>query len=122
MRDLACSILAAAWLLASCGSEPAATPAAFAVQVESDGSAVLTVEGAVLEIDPGVRFELTVRSSTHANVATLEGYPFGVSEGRFHIGPVDYGPVAPAARVSVAPDGVSVEGEHRGELPPPLER
>lgn len=90
--------------------------------VETDGAAAIRIDGVVLSVESGVSF--VHRSTSVGGVSetsqTIDGHPFGVSRGRFHIGPSDFGEVSDGDRVDVTPDGVLVNDERRGSLPAPL--
>ena len=48
---------------------------------------------------------------------TIEGHPFGMRDGVFYIGDVEYGGVSNGATVKVSAEGVFVGEEKRGVVP-----
>jgi hypothetical protein len=118
------------WLLAlatltGCGSDSGNVPAG-STSVANGGAAQVSVAGVAVTVEPGVRFVARIVSTQGAGAdassqtTTIDGHPFGVSDGSFRIGPRDYGAVAAGDQVRVAPDGVFVNDQRRGALPPAL--
>ncbi len=61
-------------------------------------------------------FQITTDGDS-SEVWAVNGQPFGIEDSEFHIGEKRYGVVRSGDRVSVAADGVTVNGEARGPLP-----
>jgi hypothetical protein len=119
--------LAVSLPLAACRrdvADPAPTTSTSTFVDGPAGGIDLTVDGVRIEADPSVRFVYRSTSQTGRpteRVQTLDGHAFGVEDGVFHLGGRAYGPAPPGSTVRVSADGVLVDGEHRGALPPPAD-
>ncbi len=105
------------------GSEALTLAPGVLVFVANDGKpaeAPKDWHGIVVEIESSVSYESTLRitiDGTDQEVVTLNGQPFEVRGAEIHIGPSVYGPVRAGDRVSIASDGVRVNGALLGPLP-----
>jgi hypothetical protein len=88
--------------------------------IDSDAGGVTIREEGVTIVAVDVPYRSrssTVNGRTSGQRAML-GHPFGVSDGKFFIGPINYGPAPEGCEVRVALDGVTIDGERRGDVPP----
>lgn len=112
-------------LLAGCGGAPESAGGTTVVTTDVDGAslATVTLDGVEISIEPPVRYRYrSVRSTPPAATdeepaATINGHPFGVRDGVFHIGDAAFGVVAAGDRVRVSGEGVLVGGARRGDVP-----
>ena len=90
---------------------------------KTEASAI--IDGVAIEFDPSVHVRFSLNTGVleittdgdSSEVWMVNGQPFGIEDGEFHIGKKRYGAVRSGDRVSVAADGVTVNGEARGSLP-----
>ena len=115
------TLLILAALLPVCACRKQQAVEAYGAEVDGQGRATITVQGLRVEVESPVRFVSSSASSTPGEsklTSTIEGHPFGLENGVFFIGPKRYGPAKEGALVRVTTAGVSIDGEHRGALPP----
>ena len=107
--------------LAACGGPEQAPPASSYTHIEAPGGGVTIRIGDVEIATSGsvaYFFEQTIADgSATTSGPTLNGHAFGLRQGVFFIGEREYGPAPAGARVRVAPEGVFVDGERRGDTP-----
>jgi len=90
--------------------------------VDSSGGGSVRIDGVRIEAEGSVHFLYRSTSTTPGTTTTtmtIEGHPYGVRDGVFFLGDREYGPVGKTSVVRVSHDGVTIDGEPRGELPPP---
>jgi len=110
--------------LAACGGEQRTTTSTWTTIDSPGGGVTFEQSGVTIEADSSVRLVYRVRTQNGVeteNVQTLNGHAFGVEDGAFVLGGREYGPTPEGSRVMVQADGVFVDGERRGELPPAVE-
>jgi hypothetical protein len=87
--------------------------------VDPAGGVKIESAGVSIAIEGSLRYLSTALTSTQGSSSsqTLEGHPFGLRGGVFFIGPAEYGKASRGSKVTVSPQGVTIDGEARGALP-----
>ncbi len=94
-------------------------------EVDGKVEATATIDGVRIDFDPSVEVHFSMdvgvaqvsNDGVNDNAMTVNGLPFHVQSGEFLIGGTRYGKVEAGDRVHVSAEGVTVNGEPRGELP-----
>lgn len=113
-------VLAVALLALGCCCSRTETHSEAYHLIDSDAGGVTITEAGVtiVVVDVPYRSSSTTIDGRTSGERALCGHPFGVRDGRFSIGPIDYGAAPEGSEVRVALDGVTIDGERRGDVPP----
>lgn len=113
-------ILALALLILGCCCSRTETHSEAYHFIDSDAGGVTITEAGVtiVVVDVPYRSASTTVNGRTSGSRALCGHPFGVSDGKFSIGPINYGPAPEGSEVRVALAGVTIDGERRGDIPP----
>ena len=105
-------------LLTACSPETTHTLSTQVTVGGGDGSTFVT-NGMKIEVADSLHYELrsVTTSGASSRYESLAGHPFGMREGVFYIGDVEYGAVPNGATVKVSAEGVFVGDEKRGMVP-----
>ena len=100
-------------------SQPSFGPGVM-VRVGNDPALPESFQGVVIDIVPGVKYEVVLSSigDKTETLATINGHPFRMEDPYVTIGPTRYGPVAAGDTVTIDEHGVHLNGQLAGPLPP----
>ncbi|MSR62446.1 MAG: hypothetical protein EXS08_08375 [Planctomycetes bacterium] len=105
-------------LLSAC-SHGAHTTHSTQTTVAGDNGTALVIDGVTIQFTD-VRYSMRqtlLNGVPSPRIETIEGRPFGVRDGVFFIGDVEYGAVSSGTTVKVSAEGVFVGDEKRGVVP-----
>ena len=107
-------------VVVACGSGGDSAPGPSSLTYVDSPGGELVLSGVRIEIDSSVHYVYHSRSSSEAGTEltmTVDGHDFGLRDGVFFIGDVEYGAVTEGDTVVVAAEGIQINGERHGDMP-----